>query len=77
MKFTNGYWMTRPEYRMNYATQCVRAEASEDMLHLLTACKPVKGRGDVLNGATLRVTLSAPRKNIIRVQVTHFCREER
>ena len=72
MKFTNGYWMTRPEYRMNYATQCVRAEASEDMLHLLTACKPVKGRGDVLNGATLRVTLSAPRKNIIRVQVTHF-----
>ena len=26
MKFTNGYWLTKPEYRMLYATQCVRAE---------------------------------------------------
>ena len=76
MKFTNGYWMTKPEYRINYATQCVRAEALEDTLRLLTACRPVKGRGDVLNGATLQVTLSAPRKNIIRVQVTHFAGEK-
>lgn len=76
MKFTNGYWMTKPEYRINYATQCVRAEALENTLRLLTACRPVKGRGDVLNGATLQVTLSAPRKNIIRVQVTHFAGEK-
>ena len=25
MKFTNGYWLTKPEYRMLFATQCVRA----------------------------------------------------
>ena len=76
MKFTNGYWLTKPEFRMDYATQCVRAEASGDTLRLLAACRPVKGRGDVLNGAALRVILSAPRKNIIRVQVTHFAGEK-
>ena len=47
MKFTNGYWMTKPEYRINYATQCVRAEALENTLRLLTACRPVKGQGEM------------------------------
>ncbi len=72
MKFTNGYWMTKPEYRMNFATQCVRAEQAGRELRLLAACRPVRRRGDVLNIAALQVTLSAPRKHIIRVQVTHF-----
>ena len=72
MKFTNGYWMTKPEFRMDFATQCVRAEEDHGKLKLLAACRPVRGRGDVLNIAALQVTLSAPRKNIIRVQVTHF-----
>ena len=72
MKFTNGYWLTKAEYRMDYAAQCVRAEQVENELRLLAASKPVRGRGDVLNIAALQVTLSAPRKNIIRVRVTHF-----
>ena len=72
MKFTNGYWMTKPEYRMDFATQCVRAEQAGGELRLLAACRPVRGRGDVLNIAALQVTLSAPRKNIIRVKITHF-----
>ncbi len=76
MKFTNGYWLTKPEFRLNYAAQCVRAEAAGHALRLLAACRPVRGRGDVLNGPTLRITLSAPRENIIRVQVTHFAGEK-
>ena len=75
MKFTNGYWLTRPEFKMNYAAQCVRAEEADRSLRLLAACRTVKGRGDVLNSAALRVVLSAPRKNIIRIQVTHFAGE--
>ena len=75
MKFTNGYWLTRPEFRMNYATQCVRAEEADRSLRLLAACRTVKGRGDVLNSAALRVVLSAPRENIIRIQITHFAGE--
>ena len=72
MKFTNGYWMTKPEFRMDFATQCVRAEQVGKELRLLAACRPIRGRGDVLNIAALQVTLSAPREDIIRVRLTHF-----
>ena len=72
MKFTNGYWMTKPEYRIDYAAQCVRAEKTDRELRLLAACRPVRGRGDVLNSAALQVVFSAPRRNIVRVRITHF-----
>lgn len=72
MKFTNGYWLTKPEYRMLYATQCVRAEQRGEELVILSSGVPVSQRGDVLAGGTLEIHFSAPRKNIIRVQVIHF-----
>ena len=72
MKFTNGYWLTKPEYRMLYATQCVRAEQQGAELVILASGVPVRHRGDMLAGGTLEVRFSAPRKNIIRVKVTHF-----
>ncbi|MBR6007468.1 MAG: alpha-xylosidase [Clostridia bacterium] len=72
MKFTNGYWLTRPEYRMDYASHCVRRQAEGGELKLLVACRPVRGRGDVIGCPTLAVCLSAPAMNIIRVSVTHF-----
>ena len=72
MKFTRGYWMTRENFVMNYATQCVRMEKKKDALKVLAACRPVPFRGATLNGALLEVEFSAPRKNIIRVRLTHF-----
>ncbi len=72
MKFTRGYWLTRENFVMNYAAQCVRAEARGDTLHVLAACRPVRGRGDILNSAALDVTFSSPMENVIRVKVTHF-----
>ena len=72
MRFTNGYWMTKQEYIMNCATQCVRVTRGADSMQVLAACRPIRGRGDILNSGNLTVTFSAPRKNVIRVQVTHF-----
>ena len=72
MKFTNGYWLTRPEYRMDYASHCVRREEKDGELTLLVACRPVRGRGEAIGCPTLTVRLSAPARNIIRVSVTHF-----
>ena len=72
MKFTNGYWMSRPEYRMLYATQCVRATREGNELALLVAGRPVRTRGDILDGGALQVRFSAPRENIIRVRIVHF-----
>ncbi len=72
MKFTDGYWMTKPNFNMLYATQCVRVEQLPGALHVLSACRPVRGRGDYLDGGNLDVTFSAPMENVIRVKVTHF-----
>lgn len=72
MKFTNGYWLIRPNFQMQYATQAVRVEKRPDALHVLSACRPIHHRGDTLDGGTLDVTFTAPRENIIRVTVTHF-----
>ena len=72
MKFTNGYWLIRPNFQMQYATQAVRVEKRPDALHVLSACRPIHHRGDTLDGGTLDVTFTAPRENIIRVTMTHF-----
>ena len=72
MKFTNGYWLIRPNFQMQYATQAVRVEKRPDALHVLSACRPIHHRGDTLDGGTLDVTFTGPRENIIRVTVTHF-----
>ena len=72
MRFTHGYWMTRQEFVMSYATQCVRTVKSADSLQVLSACRPVSHRGDTLDGGTLTITFTAPRRNIIRVRITHF-----
>ena len=37
MKFTNGYWLIRPNFQMQYATQAVRVEKHPDALHVLSA----------------------------------------
>ena len=57
---------------MSYATQCVRVDKSANQLHVLAACRPVRRRGDILNGGTLDVTFTAPMENVIRVTITHF-----
>ena len=72
MKFTDGYWMTRPEFRMHYAAEIYRVRRVQDELHVLAACKHVANRGDILNEATLEATFSAPIADVIRVEVVHF-----
>ena len=72
MKFTRGYWLTRENFILDYATQCVRVERGAGSLHVLAACRVVRGRGDILNSAALDVTLTSPMANVIRVSVTHF-----
>ena len=72
MKFTRGYWLTRENFTMSYATQCVRVERDAHKMHVLASCVPVRGRGDILAGGALDVTFTAPMENVIRVTLTHF-----
>ena len=72
MKFTNGYWLTRPEFSMNYATEAYSGTRVQDELRVLAASRPVMHRGDTLNQAMLEVAFSTPMPDVIRVEVVHF-----
>ncbi len=71
MKFTNGYWVNKPEFALDFAIQLYSARITEDALRVVCACVPVNGRGDIMNHATLTVTFTAPMEDVIRVTVEH------
>ena len=72
MKFTNGYWLLRPEYDMHFAVEAYRVQRTDNTLQILCPTVPVRDRGDILNSATISVTFSTPMENVLRVNVRHF-----
>ncbi|ROR72874.1 alpha-xylosidase [Bogoriella caseilytica] len=75
MKFTDGFWHTRPGVEAQYAAEAYdltpeRSAAGEQLvIHAPTAV--IASRGNTLNRALLTVTLSSPLEGIVRVRVEH------
>ncbi|WP_374562270.1 alpha-xylosidase [Ideonella sp.] len=76
MKFTDGQWMLQPGVAAHYAAEAYAVEAHDDRLVVLATTRPIKHRGDTLQGPTLTVTLSSPLPGVIRVSVAHFSASE-
>jgi len=76
MKFTDGQWMLQPGVGAHYAAEAYAVEAHDDKLVVLATTRPIKHRGDTLQGPTLTVTLSSPLPGVIRVSVAHFSASE-
>ena len=72
MKFTNGYWLNRPEYDLHFAIQSFDATITGDALRIICPTVPAEGRGGVMNHPTLTVTFTAPMADVIRVKVEHW-----
>lgn len=73
MRFTNGYWMTKPEYIMNYAVSAHRVQRTKSALRVLaSSVKDSRRRGATLNSASFDVTISAPMENVLCVEIVHF-----
>ncbi|RTL47173.1 MAG: alpha-xylosidase [Burkholderiales bacterium] len=72
MKFTDGQWMLQPGVAAHYAAEAYAVEAHEDRLVVLATTRPIKHRGDTLQGPTLTVTLTSPLPGVIRVSVEHY-----
>lgn len=76
MKFTDGQWLLQPGVTAHYAAEAYAVEAHADRLVVLATTRPIKHRGDTLQGPTLTVTLSSPMAGVIRVRVEHFSASE-
>lgn len=71
MKFTNGYWLMRPEYEPDFA--CEYGFSRQDGRDLIVAApaKVIQHRGDTLNLPLLTIRFSSPLPGVIRVAIVH------
>jgi len=76
MKFTDGQWMLQPGVTAHYAAEAYAVEVHDDALVVLATTRPIKHRGDTLQGPTLTLTLSSPMAGVIRVRIEHFSASE-
>jgi alpha-D-xyloside xylohydrolase len=75
MKFTDGFWHTKPGVDAQYAQEAYDIEARSspegDSLVVFAPTRVITRRGDTLNRALLTVTLSSPLDGVVRVRVEH------
>lgn len=71
MKFTDGYWQTRPGVEIQYPVDVREVRAEGGTLTAYAATKKIQSKGDTLNGTLLTVELSSPIPNVVRVRWVH------
>lgn len=71
MKFTHGYWLKREGVTAHHPAEVETVEVGDGKLTLYVPCRPIRGRGDTLDGALLTVTLWSPCADVIGVRATH------
>src|SRR5688572_27342548 len=76
MKFTDGQWLLQPGIAAHYAAEAYAIDVRPDQLVVLATTRPIKHRGDTLQGPTLTVTITSPLEGVVRVAVEHFAASE-
>ena len=72
MKFTDGYWLLRKQYRPVYAVECGGSRIGEDSLVLYGVSHHINSRSDSVGVPTITVKLTAPRENVIKLSLVHY-----
>lgn len=72
MKFTDGFWQTRPGVTPLFAQEAYDIEARGNELVVTAPTARIVSRGATLNRATMTVTLRSPLPGIIGVTIEHF-----
>src|SRR5271166_1231874 len=72
MKFTDGQWLLQPGVIAHYAAEAHSVASEGGKLVVQAPARPIKDRGDTLQGPLLTITLSAPLPDILRVRIEHF-----
>ncbi len=74
MKFTDGYWQTRPGITPLYAVEVddVRVDEAAGTMTVYAPTAVIRHRGDTLNRPMVTVTYSSPAPGVVKVRVEHF-----
>jgi alpha-D-xyloside xylohydrolase len=71
MKFSDGYWMVREGFEVEFPAQVRDISVADRTLSVLAPTRVIAGRGDTLNRPTATLTLSSPLADVIRVRIEH------
>lgn len=69
MKFTNGFWLTKPEFTPDFVREIYEGDAYEGALRFYAPYRKISARGDTLNIGQLTYTVTAPMENVLRVRM--------
>ncbi len=72
MKFIDGAWLMQPGVQSHYPVEVYDARQENDTLVVVAPCRPLRHRGDTLQGPLLTYTFSAPLEGVIKVRIEHY-----
>jgi len=72
MKFSNGYWLTKEGVTLAAPEDIRDIEVSDGKLIVYAATRPIRHRGDTLEGPILTFEYSSPFPEVISVKARHF-----
>ncbi len=72
MKFTDGNWLVQPGAQVHYATEAHAWDIGPGTVTATATTRPIRHRGDTLQGPLLAVQLSSPLDDVVRVRIEHF-----
>ena len=71
MKFSNGCWLDREGYKLQYPSEVYTYEQTETQLTLFAPFVKVENRGNTLDGGMMTIELSSPLEDVIKVKLSH------
>jgi alpha-D-xyloside xylohydrolase len=72
MKFTDGAWLMQPGAQAHHPAEVHDAARVGDELVIHAPTRPIRHRGDTLQGPLLTIRLSSPLEGVVRVRIEHF-----
>ncbi|MDE7233758.1 MAG: alpha-xylosidase, partial [Ruminiclostridium sp.] len=72
MKFADGFWLNKPGYSVNYATQSYEITSDERSVTVLSTNQWIGNRGMTLGGPTLEIRFTSTLENSIKVTIDHY-----
>ncbi len=72
MKISDGFWLNKPGYSVNYATQMYEIESDENSITVYATNQWIGNRGMTLGGPMLTIRFTSTLENSIKVTIEHF-----
>jgi len=72
MKFSNGQWLSQPGTEIFSPAQFFETGRTGNSITFSASTHKIRHRGDTLGGPNLTIKISAPGKEVLRVQTFHY-----